>query len=407
MKSDDHFKPVLPSMNRRQVLLQTARYWLMGGNLRCVVRVLTDPWFLDQKIALGSPHQLAEEWHEAYHRLDASRRKRLVRAVASLVMDHEERPDGRFRLEDLTSCFAYRRDREFYREVLARVEEECPANPWGRTIAVKALRELSGLLRREQQTEEAHQRLRRLLDLLKRERPPNYKLIGAVEYEIGMTHYLLGRARRSLGMLDQAAANSHRGSDAIGELISRSRKVVTALFCGLIRPEDAVQQLKDLRLAFMNTADAHPAIPRWIRNITAHLCDAAYEAGEEQSLATFLDQLKHDPITIQMQHEPEAQTFVLARDARLAMLNKDWGRAASCFAGYLETDLTPWGNRREDLVSEMKRREAFSREYLHAGMVLTKLGESEKARQAWRKGLQCPDNMGNQRWKRLIASKLK
>jgi tetratricopeptide (TPR) repeat protein len=219
---------------------------------------------------------------------------------------------------------------------------------------------------------------------------------GRLEYDLAYIYFQTGKLAMAAEMFRRSAAHSGQDGHVVGEWIGRCLEARVNFLRGAITPAQFRHVLEEARHNFQQAESAPGGdanATRWLYNVAAHLFEAAFAEEDAEAALRWFQELQGNAWIRRF----KGGLLLLPDHARLAMLEGDCDKACAYFKEYLDNDA----------AAVSGKTDALSREYYDLGQTLLQAGRTEEAEDAWRSGLQTPDELGNKLWKRRIRQELK
>ncbi len=379
-----------------------------------LLRVLTDPDFIEAKIDANLAEELLDNLQSAYlalkERSESSARVFLARHL-DLLAQGERTPGMLFTLDYLDSRMSYRYSRQFYTDLLV----EAATGMWqpssdtdAHTFVRKCQGFFANLSRRRGDLAAARQYLPGIIEHLAA--VGNLKSLATFEYEMATTFLRLGDLRRAIDLFQRSAQHAKDAADEIGEWISRCLEFRVRFLDDRKTAEDFQAVLGEAQKVFNRIAQvsaldsrAHNRAESWLMSVNLHLFEIAFSKADIAVADAVIHELRRD----RWLKSNNRDVLLLMCEARLAILKGQWREAIAWFARYLDMDLPGWGERNASFVIWALERHEIAEDYLFLGNSFAAMNEEENAQKSWRRGLECPDENGNGMIKPRIRSCLR
>ena len=377
--------------------LMEARVWDQ------LLSTLEDQRFLTAKLETVGAESLVEDFEHGFKLLTQEKKDsalRLVKSLLRLLVVRWITSEGAGVIDSFHPLLMYRLDREFYLRLLEMgssdllLEEFLPDGEDPTPIARVFAARLANLKRKQGEHASAAELIKLILSRGRSALNPKER--GRLEYELGYIYFQTGKLARAAEMVRRSAVHSEQGGHVVGEWIGKCVEAHIKFLCGRITSTQFKSVLEQARHHFRQAESAPGGdanATRWLYNVSAHLFEAAFADNDAEAAFGYLQELQGNAWIRRF----KGGVLLLRYLARMAMLKGDYNTAVSYFREYFDKD--------PDAVNG--KADALSREYYDFGRALAQAGLAVEAEEAWRSGLQTPDELGNKLWKKRIRQELK
>ena len=368
-----------------------------------LLSTLEDQAFLAAKLETVGAESLVEDFGRAFELLPKDVEEpapRLAKSLLRLLLNRWISTDGALIIDTFHPLLMYQADRVFYTDLLERgateslLQEFLPGGEGAAPIARIFAARLAGLKRRQGEHASAADLIRLILSRGRADLNPKER--GRLEYELAYIYFQTGKLAKAAEMFRRSAIHSGQGGHVVGEWIGWCLEARVNFLRGASTPAQFRRVLEEARHNF-RLAESAPGgdanATRWLYNVTGHLFEAAFAEENAEAALGCLQEL-HGNAWIR---RFKGGVRLLPYLARMAMLEGDCDKATSYFREYFDKD--------PDAVNG--NADALSQDYYDLGRALARAGLTTEAEEAWRSGLQTPDELGNKLWKRRIRQEMK
>jgi tetratricopeptide (TPR) repeat protein len=244
-------------------------------------------------------------------------------------------------------------------------------------------------LRRTGELEQARQILVRAVSDKDLSAMTSPRLRSPICYELGYLDFLFGEPAKALEWFEQSVAAAQDAGNPVGAQISRLVALRVGLLSGAVSPA-AYREAHEEALAYFTGPDADgPHAARWVMNIHAQLLDLGLWTGDTELIESSLRFLEEDPWI----RENKRDDILLKYRARAAAATGAWTEARALFETLLD--------------GAPAHQEELARDLYYYGGALAGAGDTAAAREAWERGLRCPDGAANWPWQPKIEAALR